>query len=280
MRHRGRFLNQDVERGSGDQFATVSANLPSTTPANASPAQAAAQSNPHRRPTTHQPPRVLSSEAFGRRPPTRLYRSTTGRHPKPFAEMQARIDALEEEVSAARERAAATTEILGVINSTPGNLAPVFDVILKKALHLCEAAYGTMHAGTERRSPIVALRGVPPALVEVFRERELFKPKPGNVVALAAKSATSTIPIVFISTDAVEAGLVASLARPGDNLTGISLFAVELVAKRLELMSELVPRPGVIALLVNPKGATTERIIREVGEVQYAARTKGCTSIF
>jgi len=84
MRHRGRFLNQDVERGSGDQFATVSANLPSTTPANASPAQAAAQSNPHRRPTTHQPPRVLSSEAFGRRPPTRLYRSTTGRHPKPF----------------------------------------------------------------------------------------------------------------------------------------------------------------------------------------------------
>src|SRR6478752_167371 len=84
MRHRGRFLNQDVERGSGDQFATVSANLPSTTPANASPAQAAAQSNPHRWPTTHQPPRVLSSEAFGRRPPTRLYRSTTGRHPKPF----------------------------------------------------------------------------------------------------------------------------------------------------------------------------------------------------
>jgi hypothetical protein len=68
MRHRGRFLNQDVERSSGDQFATVSANLPSTTPANASPAQPAAQSNPHRRPTTHQPPRVLSSEFFGRRP--------------------------------------------------------------------------------------------------------------------------------------------------------------------------------------------------------------------
>ena len=100
-------------------------------------------------------------------------------------------------------------------------------------------------------------------------------PALADVVALAAKSATSTIPIVFISTDAVEAGLVASLARPGDNLTGISLFAVELVAKRLELLSELVPRPGVIALLVNPKGATTERIIREVGEVQYAARAKG-----
>src|ERR1700741_1149437 len=84
MRHRGRFLNQDVERGSGDQFAPASANLPSTTPANAPATQAAAESNPHSRPTTHQPPRVLSSEAFGRRPPTRLYRSTTGRHPKPF----------------------------------------------------------------------------------------------------------------------------------------------------------------------------------------------------
>jgi hypothetical protein len=95
MRHRGRFLNQDVERGSGDQFATVSANLPSTTPANASPAQAAAQSNPHRRPTTHQPPRVLSSEAFGRRPPTRLYRSTTGRHPKPFTKPVVRPNSIE-----------------------------------------------------------------------------------------------------------------------------------------------------------------------------------------
>jgi len=109
----------------------------------------------------------------------------------------------------------------------------------------------------------------------VGRKVEVIAASGGDVVALAAKSATSTIPIVFISTDAVEAGLVASLARPGNNLTGISLFAVELVAKRLELLSELVPRPGVIALLVNPKGATTERIIREVGEVQYAARAKG-----
>ena len=84
MRHHGRFLNQDVERSSSDQFATASANLLSTTPANASPAQAAAQSNLHRPRTAHQPPRVPSSEAFGRRPSPRLYRSTTGRHPKPF----------------------------------------------------------------------------------------------------------------------------------------------------------------------------------------------------
>ncbi len=92
--------------------------------------------------------------------------------------------------------------------------------------------------------------------------------------ALAAKSATSTIPIVFRGGgDPVGTGLVASLARPGGNLTGVSFVPNELTAKRLELLSELVPQAGVIALLVNPtSGANTERVIRDV---QEAARTKG-----
>ena len=91
--------------------------------------------------------------------------------------------------------------------------------------------------------------------------------------ALAAKSATSTIPIVFRSgADPVGDGLVASLARPRGNLTGVSFIADELTAKRLELLSELVPRVGVIALLMNPNNATAERVIRDV---QEAARTKG-----
>jgi putative ABC transport system substrate-binding protein len=91
--------------------------------------------------------------------------------------------------------------------------------------------------------------------------------------ALAAKSATSTIPIVFRSgADPVGDGLVASLARPGGNVTGVSGLADELTAKRLELLSELVPRAGVIALLMNPNNATAERVIRDV---QEAARTKG-----
>jgi putative ABC transport system substrate-binding protein len=91
--------------------------------------------------------------------------------------------------------------------------------------------------------------------------------------ALAAKSATSTIPIVFRSgADPVRDGLVASLARPGGNLTGVSFVADELTAKRLELLSELVPRARVIALLVNPNNSTAERVIRDV---QEAARTKG-----
>jgi putative ABC transport system substrate-binding protein len=93
--------------------------------------------------------------------------------------------------------------------------------------------------------------------------------------ALAAKSATSTIPIVFRGgADPVGDGLVASLARPGGNLTGVSLLIDELTAVRLGLLSELVPRAGVIALLMNPKNPNNapERIIRDV---QEAARTKG-----
>jgi putative ABC transport system substrate-binding protein len=91
--------------------------------------------------------------------------------------------------------------------------------------------------------------------------------------ALAAKSATSTIPIVFRGgADPVGDGLVASLARPRGNLTGVGFGGGELTAKRLELLSELVPRARVIALLVNPNVSNAEGIIRDV---QEAARTKG-----
>ncbi len=91
--------------------------------------------------------------------------------------------------------------------------------------------------------------------------------------ALAAKSATSTIPIVFRGgADPVGDGLVASLARPRGNLTGVGFGGGELTAKRLELLSELVPRARVIALLVNPNVSNVERVIRDV---QEAARTKG-----
>jgi putative ABC transport system substrate-binding protein len=91
---------------------------------------------------------------------------------------------------------------------------------------------------------------------------------------LAVKAATSTIPIVFVTgDDPVGIGLVASLARPTGNLTGIGFFTTELAAKRLELVRELLPAAAHVAVLVNPaSAATTEATLREV---EPAARTLG-----
>ena len=78
----------------------------------------------------------------------------------------------------------------------------------------------------------------------------------GTPVAHAAKDATSTIPIVFVTGgDPVGQGLVASLARPGGNVTGVSILVAELDPKRLELLSELVPQAKAIALLRNPNNS-------------------------
>ncbi len=82
----------------------------------------------------------------------------------------------------------------------------------------------------------------------------------GGEAAFAAKSATSTIPIFFMAVgDPVGEGLVASLARPGGNITGFSNMILELMPKRLELLSELVPQAKVIAILANPSRPGVER---------------------
>jgi putative tryptophan/tyrosine transport system substrate-binding protein len=90
---------------------------------------------------------------------------------------------------------------------------------------------------------------------------------------LAAKQATSVIPIIFAATgDPVGAGLVASLARPGGNVTGLSLQQVETVGKRFELLREVIPSLGRLALLANVGNPT---VVLDIGEVQAKARMLG-----
>ena len=95
----------------------------------------------------------------------------------------------------------------------------------------------------------------------------------GSSVALAAQKATATIPVVFtLGGDPVKYGLVATLARPGANITGVTFLTTQLHAKRVELLHELVPKANVIAVLVNPENANAESAVMQA---QEAARLLG-----
>jgi putative ABC transport system substrate-binding protein len=121
---------------------------------------------------------------------------------------------------------------------------------------------------------------LPAAVADLVQRRVAVIATPASTeAALAAKTATSTIPIVFgVGEDPVMLGLVASLARPGGNATGINFFAFEIDGKRLGLMHELLPKATRFAVLVNPANATpthsTSKALKE------AARALGLDAVF
>ena len=117
--------------------------------------------------------------------------------------------------------------------------------------------------------------GLPALMADLVRRRVAVIAVPANNPAsLAAKAATATIPIVFgVAEDPVKLGLVASLPRPGGNATGVNFFVNEIVAKRLALLHELVPKAARIALLINPRNTfSAEATLKEAPE---AARSLG-----
>ena len=164
--------------------------------------------------------------------------------------------------------------VVGLIQVGPADVSARFAAAFRKGLNETgyvedqnvTIEYHWVEGRSDRLSGLVA---------DLVDRRVAVIAVPGSAAAaLAAKAATATIPIVFgVTEDPVALGLVGSLSRPGGNLTGIEFFGGEVVAKRLAILRELVPKAVRVAVLVNPADASnTETTLREAKE---AAPTMG-----
>jgi putative ABC transport system substrate-binding protein len=162
--------------------------------------------------------------------------------------------------------------VVGFIQSGPAAVPPRFAAAFRKGLNETGSVEGQnvaveYHWSEGQPDRLAAL------MAELVRRHVAVIATPGSApAALAAKAATATIPVVFsVAEDPVALGLVASLARPGGNATGINFFVQEQVNKRLGLLHELVPKAVRVAVLVNPTNApNTEITMREAKEAAPA----------
>jgi putative tryptophan/tyrosine transport system substrate-binding protein len=163
--------------------------------------------------------------------------------------------------------------LIGYLNSTSPDPDAPFAAAFREGLGEAGWVEG-QNVGIEYRWADGNYDLLPALAADLVRHKvDVIATSGGDRSAVAAKTATSTIPIVsVIGGDPVAGGLIASLARPGGNLTGISFLTAELMPKRLELLSELVPHANVLALLVNPENPQTEGVINDM---ERAARAKG-----
>ena len=162
--------------------------------------------------------------------------------------------------------------VIGMVGGGGGDVSTRYVTAFRKGLNQTGIIEG-QNATVEYHWLAGQYDRLPSLMADLVRRRVAVIVTPGsNPAALAAKAATATIPIVFgVGEDPVKLGLVASLARPGGNATGINLFNVEVATKRLSILHELVPKAVRMALLVNPANASSaESTLRYIPEAVRA----------
>ena len=158
-----------------------------------------------------------------------------------------------------------TMPVIGLIDAA--SAADRSDVMVAFREALAEAGYVEgQNVAIEYRWAEGRYDRLPELATDLVRRRVSVIATPATTnAALAAKAATATIPIVFgVGGDPVQLGLVASLNRPGGNATGVNFFTIELMAKRMQLLRELVPAAKRVAVLVNPTDRSNETTLRDV----------------